>query len=165
MCLAMNIRLRVMLLLTLVFVALSGVAFAIQELAVMPSFARLEEANAHTAMQRVRHAVERTLDALEVNATDWANWGDVYRFVQDRNPDFVATNVTPSAMSQLRIGTMLIVDRDGRIVMRSSEHVPTGISLEGVLEADGMLLPAFGWRALLGTGRTAAGSCAPAAAY
>ena len=69
----MNIRPQVMILLTPVFVVLSAGAILIQERVVMPSFARLEQTSALIAMHRVRHAMDRNLEALEVNAKDWAN--------------------------------------------------------------------------------------------
>src|SRR5450631_1871982 len=124
---SMNIRPRVLILLSLVFVALSSVAILIQEMVVMPSFARLEQANAQTAMHRVRHAMDRNLEALEVSAVDWANWGDVYRFVQDQNLEFISINVTQAALNQLQVNTMLIVARDGKVVMSSRKYVQTDI--------------------------------------
>jgi sensor domain CHASE-containing protein/signal transduction histidine kinase len=153
----MNIRPKVMILMTLVFMALSAGAFLIQERVLMPSFARLERANAQTAIHRVRHAVDRTLESLEVNAMDWSNWGDVYRFVADHNADFIRTNVTRSSLNQLQINTMLIVDGDGRIVMSSSDHVRTSLELDGVLLDGPMLRSDFRWRRFLGTRRTAHG--------
>jgi len=153
----MNIRPKVMILLTVVFMALSAVAFLIQEWVLMPSFARLEEANAQTAIHRVRHAVDHTLEELQINAMDWANWIDVYRFAADGNPEFIRTNITRSSLNQLQLNLMLIVDQDGRIVMSSGDHVRTGVELEGVLATGSMLRSDFRWRQFLGTRRTARG--------
>jgi sensor domain CHASE-containing protein len=153
----MKIRPKVMILLILVFVLLSGVTLLIQEWIVMPSFARLEQVNAQIAMHRVRHAVDRNLEALEVSAMDWANWMDVYQFVEDHGAAFVSTNITPSAMTQLQVNTIMIVDREGRVVMCSGEHIHTDLSLEGVLQTQGELRQDFLWRQFLGTTQTARG--------
>jgi two-component system, NtrC family, sensor kinase len=149
----MNIRPKVMLLLTLVFLLLSGIAILIQEWIVMPSFAQLEQVNAQVAMSRVRNAMDRNLDALEIDARDWANWKDVYQFVQDHNPDFVKTNITTDSMSQLQIDEIMIVGLDGRIAVCSSDHVGSALSLAGLI-SESALRTDFPWRKDLGQNRT-----------
>jgi two-component system NtrC family sensor kinase len=145
----MNIRPKVMILLTLVFVLLSAGAILIQERVVMPSFARLEQTNALIAMHRVRHAMDRNLEALEVNAKDWANWKDIYDYVQDHNPAFVTANVTPSSLAQLQIDELLIVDLTGHVVLCSSEHLSTPMSL-GAIVSGNEVRQDFPWRQYLG---------------
>jgi two-component system NtrC family sensor kinase len=145
----MNIRPKVMILLTLVFVLLSAGAILIQERVVMPSFARLEQTNASTAMQRVRHAMDRNLEALEVNAKDWANWKDIYDYVQDHNSAFVTANVTQSSLAQLQIDELLIVDLDGHVVLCSSEQLSSPVTV-GAIMSRNELRQDFPWRQYLG---------------
>ncbi len=145
----MNIRPKVMILLTLVFVLLSAGAILIQERVVMPSFARLEQTNALIAMHRVRHAMDRNLEALEVNAKDWANWKDIYDYVQDHNTGFVTANVTQSSLAQLQIDELLIVDLEGHVVLCSSEHLSSPVSLASIVSGND-LRPDFPWRQYLG---------------
>ncbi|MFI4888934.1 MAG: CHASE4 domain-containing protein [Steroidobacterales bacterium] len=147
----MSIRPKVMILLTLVFMLLSGVTVLIQKWVVMPSFEQLEQKNSQISMHRVRHAMERNLEALQVSAMDWANWADIYRYVQDHNPEFVTTNITKPAIAQLQINAIMIVDRDGRVVVCSTKIMPSDLSLEGVLTTQGELRRDFRWREYLGT--------------
>lgn len=145
----MNIRPKVMILLTLVFVLLSAGAILIQERVVMPSFARLEQTNASTAMHRVRHAMDRNLEALEVNAKDWANWKDIYDYVRDHNSAFATANVTQSSLAQLQIDELLIVDLDGHVVLCSSEHLSSPVMV-GAIMSRNELRQDFPWRQYLG---------------
>jgi two-component system NtrC family sensor kinase len=145
----MNIRPKVMILLTLVFVLLSAGAILIQQRIVMPSFARLEQTNAQISMHRVRHAMDRNLEALEVNAKDWANWRDIYDFVRDHNQGFVTTNVTQSSMAQLQIDELLIVDLEGHVVLCSSEHLSSTVSIAALVKGND-LREDFPWRQFLG---------------
>jgi sensor domain CHASE-containing protein len=153
----MNIRPKVMILLTLVFMTLSAGAFLIQTWVLMPSFAQLEEKNARAAIHRVRHAIERNLEALDINAMDWGNWADVYRFVVDHNPEFIKSNISRAALFQLQLNIMLVVDSDGRIVLCSCDYVHTGVDLEGVITSGSALRSDFRWRQFLGTRHTAHG--------
>src|ERR1700682_2605056 len=106
----------------------------------MPSFAELERANARVAMRRINFALDLVIDRIAVSATDWGNWVDTYRFVQDRNPEFIKTDITNVALRQLNINVILILDLDGSVV------------------ASGKALPIdFPWRANLRAGRPARG--------
>lgn len=146
-----NIRMKVVAALTLLFAVLSGAEIVIQEQILMPSFAKLERADAEAAMQRVRAAMERTRDGLAIAAADWGNWADAYRFAADHNPEFAAMNVTPLSLRQLQANALLIVDEHGGVVLNSADHVHTGLDLRQTIITDGELAPDFPWRRWLGT--------------
>jgi sensor domain CHASE-containing protein len=153
----MSIRSKVIGSLALLFAALSVAAFLIQLRVVEPSFARLERANARTAMRRVHYAIDRDLQTLQIDATDWANWQDAYRFVQGRNPKFVATNFTHTAIAQIEVDSILIVDLKGRVLAWTGDVIRTSLSLQGSLEDGGSLPASFPWRSDLGTTRAVHG--------
>ena len=153
----MNIRFKVMMLLALLFAILSGVVVLIQQRVVMPSFERLEETNAQTAMKRVRYAVDRSTEALQVTSMDWSNWGEAYRFVQDHNPDFVRTNITHASLNALQVSTLVVVDLDGQVVLCTDNVLHTGLSLEMILLDGARLRQEFPWRKFLGTSATPRG--------
>jgi two-component system, NtrC family, sensor kinase len=153
----MSIRFKVIGSLALLFAALSVAAFLIQLRMVEPSFARLERDNARTAMKRVSYAIDRDLQTLQIDATDWGNWQDSYHFAQGREPKFVATNFTRTAIDQIDVDSILMVDLKGRVLAWTGDVIPTNLSLHGSLE-DGDSLPAnFPWRRDLGNMRAVQG--------
>jgi len=153
----MSIRSKVIGALALLFAALSVAAFLIQLRVVEPSFARLERDNARTAMKRVQYAIDRDLLSLQIDATDWANWQEAYRFALGHNPDFVAMNFTHTAIAQVQIDSILVVDLKGRLLAWTGDVVPTNLSLRGSLEDGGSLPAGFPWRKDLGTTRVVHG--------
>ncbi|MGB6486684.1 MAG: CHASE4 domain-containing protein [Steroidobacteraceae bacterium] len=153
----MSIRSKVIGALALLFAALSVAAFLIQLRVVEPSFALLERANARTAMKRVHYAIDRDLQTLQIDATDWANWQDAYRFAQGRNPKFVATNFTHTAIAQIEVDSILIVDLKGRVLAWTGDVIRTNLSLQGGLDDGGSLPARFPWRSDLGTTRAVHG--------
>src|SRR2546429_2167390 len=72
----------------------------VEKQVVMPSFAELERANARVALRRINFALDLVIDRVAVPAADWGNWVDSYRFMQDRNPDFITTGITNVARSE-----------------------------------------------------------------
>jgi signal transduction histidine kinase len=153
----MNIRPKVMALVAGLFGALIAMEVAIQEREIMPSFASLERADARTSMTRVEFSVKRTLEALESTAADWSDWGELFQFMKDRNPGFIATYTTPVVMAPLKVDMLLLVDRAGAVVFAttrrsgSGEPLPIDLAQHAALPAD------FPWRRDLTTGRAMSG--------
>jgi sensor domain CHASE-containing protein len=124
---------------------------------VMPSFAELERTDAHTAMRRIENALDRGFQELELSAADWGNWADTYRFVQDHNPEFVASNLSNLALRQLNVNALLIVDRDGEVVQSRDLDLASDRPLGLALTARHALPADFPWRARLRSGTPARG--------
>jgi sensor domain CHASE-containing protein len=152
-----KIRAKVTVLIATTCAVLVLAEVLVERQVVMPSFAALERANAHTAMRRIDNALGRTLGELALSAADWGNWADTYRFVQDHNAAFRAANITTLALRQLNVNALLIVDRQGEFVesrdLDSGSDAALGLDLT-VLHA---LPAAFPWRANLRNGTAARG--------
>ena len=153
----MNIRVKVISLLALLFAALIGIDVGIQRQILLPSFADLERDDAKVSMKRIEYALDLSLDTLALTAADWGNWEDAYRYVQAPNPQFVGANITPSALKQLQVNVLMIVDLQGDIVLSSAEDLRTGKPLDIDFAGRKMLPADFPWRRNLGSGNSARG--------
>jgi len=153
----MNIRTKMISLLALLFTVLIALEIAVQKNVLMPSFAALEREDAETSMKRIRYALDTTLENLQVTASDWGNWADVYQFVQSPNQAFVSANITPVALKQLKVNVMLIVDLEGRYVSSNARSLVTGDTLDVDLASRNALPDDFPWRKNLGQGKPANG--------
>ena len=153
----MNIRAKVAALTAAIFLVLGIAEILVEKQVVMPSFAELERANARVAMRRINFALDLAIDRIAVSATDWGNWVDTYRFVQDRNPEFIRTDITNVALRQLNINVILILDLDGSVVASKSLDLKSDQPLELDLAARKALPIDFPWRANLRAGRPARG--------
>jgi sensor domain CHASE-containing protein len=153
----MNIRTKVISLLAMLFVILIAIEIAVQRGILMPSFAELERDDAKVSMRRIDYALDVSLDSLEVTAADWGNWDDVYHYVQAPNEEFVRTNITPVALKQLQVNTLMIADLDGNVVLSSG--LALGAANGAAIDfANLKRLPAdFPWRANLAAGKSARG--------
>ena len=77
----MQIRTKVTVTLALLFAVLIAAQWLIEEHQILPPFVELERESARTDMQRVVMALEREERALTAQAGDWANWNDLWQFV------------------------------------------------------------------------------------
>jgi len=153
----MNIRPKVMALVAGLFAVLVAMQVVIQERGIMPSFVALEQADARTSMTRVGYALERTLEGLESTAADWSDWGELFQFMQNRNPAFLATYTTTVAMAPLKVDMLLLVDRDGTVVFSAARALGSDKPLSLDLAKYPALPKSFPWRRDLTTGRSMRG--------
>ncbi len=84
---------------------------------VLKSFRALEKEDSLDHLKRIASAINNELDALNAWAGDYATWDDTYRFMQDGNAEFVASNMTDSSLSQLKIDLIAFVRPNGEIVL------------------------------------------------
>jgi sensor domain CHASE-containing protein len=153
----MKIRTKIISLLALLFAVLILLEIAVQKQVLMPSFAELERDDAKTSMTRIGYALDMALGSLELSAADWGNWADVFDFVQRPTPAFVNANVTATALKQLQVNVLLIVDRQGDVVSSSARDLQSGAVLDLDLAAVKALPADFPWRGNLQSGVMAKG--------
>jgi len=153
----MTIRPKVIVLVACMLAALGVVQIVVEHRILMPSFAELERDDARTAMRRIGSALDLTLDQLALSASDWGNWEDTYRFVADRNPDYLRANATTVGLKQLQINALLMIDPDGRFVMASALDLASEQPLDLDFITRQSLPDDFPWRANLRDGHTAKG--------
>jgi len=153
----MNVRTKMISVLALLFAVLIVLDIGIQKLVLMPSFAELERDDARTSMKRIDNALNITLGNIQLNAADWGNWADAYKFVQGKNPEFVMTNITTAALKQLQVNTVMLVDLEGNVVVASSGDLESGAPLDIDLSANARLPENFPWRRNLAAGKPAKG--------
>jgi two-component system, NtrC family, sensor kinase len=153
----MNIRPKVTVLVASLFVILGAAQYVVLQRVLMPSFVDLERADARIAMRRIRFAVDLTVDRLALSATDWGNWAETYRFVQDHNHEFIADNITTVGLRELNVNTIEIVDNDGNVALASELDLKSGLPLNLDFAARKTLPPNFPWRTNLRDGHSARG--------
>src|SRR3984885_3949751 len=153
----MNIRVKVISLLALLFAALIGIDVGVQRQILMPSFADLEREDAKVSMKRIEYALDLSLDTLALTAADWGNWEDAYCYVQGPNPQLLRANITPYALKQLKMNALRMVGLKGDIVLSSTEDFVSGKPLDIDFAARQALPADFPWRRNLASGKSARG--------
>jgi two-component system NtrC family sensor kinase len=153
----MRIRSRVIALIIILFAVLAAAQIGVQQMVLLPSFATVERQSARTDMARVVYAVHRELDLLDISALNWGNWSDTYRYMQDRNPEYVALNLYPAAISSMKIDALVLIGSDGRYVFAAAYKPNTNEPIDIDFVTRGELPADHPWRAPLRTGSSVVG--------
>jgi sensor domain CHASE-containing protein len=142
----MRLRTRVIALIGCLFAVLGLAQFLVQQQVLLPSFTELERQAAKTDMQRVEQALRRELDLLLITARDYGNWDETYRFIRNRNAEYVTTNLTPETMETLRVNVIAFITPDGGYAWAAGRQLVSGAALELDLLANGEFPADNPWR-------------------
>lgn len=106
----MSLRLKILILILGLFIALDALAYGMQSLFILPSFQELEKEEAIKNMDRVTEAINREIQSLGVSVHDWASWDDTYEFAMDKNKKYLEDNLNAQALGNLEINLLYIFD-------------------------------------------------------
>lgn len=142
----MTLRKKTLLIITVTLVGLIVVLYTTSSTILLSSFAELEEQDTRHNIERAQGALYNELNNLNFKVADWAKWDDTYRFIEDANAAFVKSNLTDTALSDLRLNLMLFIHSTGRMVfgkgfdLNNMKATPIPESLKEHISARSILL-------------------------
>jgi PAS domain S-box-containing protein len=114
----MNKKARSVLLVVVGYVSVLLLILALVQWGIRPAFHELESSRALEDSSRATEAILREVRQLSGELGDWANWDDSYNFVVDRNPAYIASNLSSWEVLEVTPGFNLIAfyDASGAVV-------------------------------------------------
>jgi diguanylate cyclase (GGDEF)-like protein len=111
----MKIPKKTLLAIGIALTSLIGVLYAASSTILMNSIKQAEEKDVHRVVEGVLSALAQTGDNLNVNLDDWASWDDTYIFAQNANQNYIKSNLSSGALSNLKLNLVLYVQPSGKI--------------------------------------------------
>jgi len=150
----MSLRVRTLLTIGLITVALTAVLGLLFSQTLLRAFADAEVRDTERDVHHARTFLEDELRAIDVLNHDWASWDDTYAFIEDANPAYIRSNLTDATFQNTHLNLMLFVHTSGRVVwagaydLEANREVPVP---QGVYDALELLArpPEEGTRGLL----------------
>ena len=102
----------------------------IRNFVLLPRFLALEQQNAETNVLRAADSIHREANNLLESASDWALWDDSYNFLEDRNPEYISSNLAWESVHSSGVEMIYICDLDGNVVAGTSRRIGTEISFD-----------------------------------
>jgi PAS domain S-box-containing protein len=121
----MNLKVRILLILSAVIALYTVLDFTIQQRVVFPSYTELERSEAKRDMERCVAALQREIRDLDVVAYDWASWDDMAAYVQNHNEDFVKSNLLITTFVDNNLNAIYILNNSGEVVWGEIHDVKT----------------------------------------
>ncbi|HPS94517.1 MAG TPA: CHASE4 domain-containing protein, partial [Deltaproteobacteria bacterium] len=112
----MSLKNKVVVILASIMVFSTLAYYGVFRHIVLRSFIELEDRLAERDMNRCVAALEREIKLLDGFVHDWSSWDDSYRFVQDRNGDYIKANLLWQVFKDQKLNFIHVYDAHGRLV-------------------------------------------------
>lgn len=113
------------LVITLIIFSVLTAAFTLTHTMQLSNFLKLEETDTLDNIEMVKNAISTEQGYLDYIVQDWACWDDTYRFIDDRNPKYINTNLQNKTLAGIKINVMLFVNESGSVVYAKSIDIDT----------------------------------------
>ena len=119
-----DISKKVLIITLSIFAVLTG-AFTLTHNMQLSNILELEHNDTLKNVERVQSAVSVEQLNLDSLVTDWACWDEAYRFVIDRNQEFIDKTILNQTLSGLKLNVIIFVNNSGSVVYSKSVNIYT----------------------------------------
>lgn len=112
----MKLRRKTLSIVGLTIAGLTGVLYATSSSILLGSLVKAEEQEATQVVKGVLNVFDQTADDFNSRFADWSAWDDTYAFIQNRNKEFIDSNLIPEGLANLRVNIAVFVNTSGKIV-------------------------------------------------
>ncbi|MCU0543773.1 MAG: PAS domain S-box protein [Oscillatoriaceae cyanobacterium Prado104] len=112
----MKLRLKTLSIVGVTIAGLTGVLYATSSSILLGSLVQAEEQEATQVVKGVVNVFSQTADDFNSRFADWSAWDDTYAFIQNRDREYISSNLVPEGLANIRVNIALFVDTKGKIV-------------------------------------------------
>ncbi len=84
------------------------------------SYRNLERDEIRSAVDQINTTLDTRIDDLSALTNDWAAWDDTYQFMQDRNQNYLDSNLVNGTFEGLGVNLILYLDTEGNVTYQKA---------------------------------------------
>lgn len=137
----MSLRKKTILVVVLTTIVLMVSVYLLTSKILLSEFIHVEDREVVSNIKRLEDVIDAEIQVLNTKTSDWSRWDDSYRFVTDRNQEFIDSNLGVESMKNLEVNMMVFLDLSGQVV--TSQRVDLESDQDENLDLPTDLLPWF----------------------
>ena len=143
----MGIRKRILLIALISASVAAGLLYLLTSCLILRDYKELESEEIHSSLHQVVDALDKEIQYLNNTTADWAYWTDTYRFIQTRDVEYVASNLSSAALENLDLDILLLADSRSQPIYQiainptTRAEIPLTDDLSGLIQAGSILPP------------------------
>jgi signal transduction histidine kinase len=126
----MKLRTKTIITISLVSFLIFAALHLVTVFVIQPSFTNLENHEIEKSTNQALSTLNYRLSILQGQIKDYSSWDDTYDFVQDKNQDYVVSNLIDSTFENLNLNLIAIVDTNKSIVYCQSFDLNNSIMVQ-----------------------------------
>ncbi len=112
----MSLRRKVLIVIIAAFATVAAVLYVAARTIMMREFEIIERDRVRRNVGRAVDAVGEQISKVDYIARDWGAWDETYEFINDKNPEYIKSNINEATLSGLKVNFILYVNLKGEVV-------------------------------------------------
>ncbi|MEG4505513.1 PAS domain S-box protein [Microcoleus sp. F6_C2] len=112
----MKLRRKTLSIIGITIAGLTSILYVASSSILLGSLIKAEEQEATQVVKGVLSVFGQTADEFNSRFADWSSWDDTYDFIQNRNSEYIASNLIPEGLANIRVNIAVFVNTSGKIV-------------------------------------------------
>ncbi len=112
----MTLRVKALVIIGIALLSMAGLIYVTSRFTFIRGLEEIEERNTSMQVEQAMGALSHMILHLEAINADWASWDDTYAFIEDRNEEFIKSNLIEDSFITLGLNLMVFVNSSGDIV-------------------------------------------------
>ncbi|MBI6872581.1 CHASE4 domain-containing protein [Clostridium aciditolerans] len=112
----MSLRKKTIYIISFTFLCLILLLYVISTNIIGRGFSHLENEYIQNNVYEAMSVLKDDVVALNISVSDWSNWDDTYEFIEDKNYQYIRSNLGDSIFTQLDINSIIFINYSGNIV-------------------------------------------------
>ena len=121
------LRTKILVIIALCIILLSGIIYTISSQFLLESYKEIETTSVERNLLRVAGALTNESASLNIKLRDWAQWDDTYHFMEDRNQEYIVSNLADETLINLEINLMTFITANGEVIFSKQVDLIEGV--------------------------------------
>lgn len=126
----MNIRLKTLIIVGGAVIVLGFAVYGISQTVLMRGFLEIEEEMVKKDVRRAINSLYNDISVIDFTNYDWSAWDDTYEFIQDKNEEYIESNLINDTFVTIGINVMLYFNSSGQLVFGKSVDLENGTEIQ-----------------------------------
>jgi diguanylate cyclase (GGDEF)-like protein/PAS domain S-box-containing protein len=112
----MSMKLKIFIAIIVIFSLASLGIYYFSDAILLGNIKTQEREAIYQNVVRVEKILKKDLNSINSTCLDWSAWDDTYYFVENKNKNYIETNLSDSSFSNLNVDVMIISDLYGNVI-------------------------------------------------
>ena len=121
-----GLRAKILLAASLGMIVLLALIFFVARTVLLDSYVRLEKDKTLLQLDSAVALIKQLSDQLGTSVHDNAHWDETYKFIVDKNPEFLKSNFGDTSFNTLKVNAIFIVNSNGDILYKKGVNYLNG---------------------------------------
>ena len=126
----MNIRLKTLIIVGGAVIVLGFVVYGISQTVLMKGFLEIEKEITEKNVKRVINSLYNDISVIDSTNYDWSAWDDTYEFIQNKNEEYIESNLINDTFVTIGINMMLYFNSSGQLVFGKAVDLENETEIE-----------------------------------